>query len=589
MTGGHRKPATLLFAPVNLHTAPSLRAAADARCQELADCFRQAPVPLACETLIAGARHGVFLSGFVQQRAFDPSVLLLHFAGPRQVALSFEQPGGGMQSYDEQALGALLGQFPGLEVLCFDGCATGDLLQAVWRAGVPCVLAHPPGGGGDPPHELYQALAQGLSLSAAVAGAAEKGIPVHLFAYDLERDCFVDPSLGRAYDHHVQPGIYLSASIDRPLRPLPVYLPPVAEVKPVLPARPPARRVSVQQATSILLALTLLSLGGWMLWHFGRGTGAEALPACAAPPPEGLRRVIFLDNDTGACAFGPPWQGPGDTLRLRDSLRVAIARLPLPAEPGRRQALFHQCGAWLLIWADCVGGSRVSISYLYSLQEGELLQGKVLADLDQYANPWEDILRWTAAMQHGQAGRYAESVAELRRLNDPEGPFYLNAMLKRGQAHLMLGQWEEARLCYDEAIAAEPLNPSAFNERGSAQVRRGDYLRAEEDFRAAVRLEPGFAEAWRNLALLHLSAERHEAALEGTRAYRQLRPAQGEAYGLAAAAFAGLQLRDSLVANAAEARRKGFDLDGQLRHLPQWQAVMADPALLASIREASGK
>ena len=53
-----------------------------------------------------------------------------------------------------------------------------------------------------------------------------------------------------------------------------------------------------------------------------------------------------------------------------------------------------------------------------------------------------------------------------------------------------------------------------FNEQGIAQAGQGKFAEAEESFRTAIKLKPGYAEAWNNLCALHLTRQRTEDAIE---------------------------------------------------------------------------
>ena len=55
---------------------------------------------------------------------------------------------------------------------------------------------------------------------------------------------------------------------------------------------------------------------------------------------------------------------------------------------------------------------------------------------------------------------------------------------------------------YEAAVALDPSMPESRNNLGAALWRRGDYARAERELREALRLRPGYAEAYFNLGHL---------------------------------------------------------------------------------------
>jgi len=65
------------------------------------------------------------------------------------------------------------------------------------------------------------------------------------------------------------------------------------------------------------------------------------------------------------------------------------------------------------------------------------------------------------------------------------------------------GRFEEAISEYDEAIAADPGNAQAYNNRGGLYGRLGDLRLAIEDFDEAIRLDPGYALAYFNRGLAY--------------------------------------------------------------------------------------
>ncbi len=95
------------------------------------------------------------------------------------------------------------------------------------------------------------------------------------------------------------------------------------------------------------------------------------------------------------------------------------------------------------------------------------------------------------AAVHFEAGRYEEAAEAYARLveEDPEdGSLHASLAGALGA----LGRYDEAIEHLDRAIALEPLNPEAFHNRAVIHERRGDVEAAVEDYRTALRYNPGY-------------------------------------------------------------------------------------------------
>jgi hypothetical protein len=68
-----------------------------------------------------------------------------------------------------------------------------------------------------------------------------------------------------------------------------------------------------------------------------------------------------------------------------------------------------------------------------------------------------------------------------------------------------VGFWENGATLFERTAAVTKDNVVAYANAGFARARYGDYARAIEHYRAALRLSPGNAETWNNLgsALAH--------------------------------------------------------------------------------------
>ncbi|MBS0241570.1 MAG: hypothetical protein JSS20_05285 [Proteobacteria bacterium] len=96
-------------------------------------------------------------------------------------------------------------------------------------------------------------------------------------------------------------------------------------------------------------------------------------------------------------------------------------------------------------------------------------------------------------------------------------PLLTAAKIYYGRLLGSLGREEEAEKIYDELIKSHP-SPQTYLARALYHAQHGvrkkaKFAQAIEDARAAVRLDPGFAEGWRFLAKFQMSVDDHASAL----------------------------------------------------------------------------
>ncbi len=77
---------------------------------------------------------------------------------------------------------------------------------------------------------------------------------------------------------------------------------------------------------------------------------------------------------------------------------------------------------------------------------------------------------------------------------------YRNFCIDRGNALFHSGDYAASASWFESALQIDSTDPAAHNNAGSAYAQQGKRSRAEIHFREAVRLSPGYAEAWYNLA-----------------------------------------------------------------------------------------
>ena len=89
---------------------------------------------------------------------------------------------------------------------------------------------------------------------------------------------------------------------------------------------------------------------------------------------------------------------------------------------------------------------------------------------------------------------------------------------------------EENIASLSSVIAANPRDPEAYNVRGSAYGRAGQFRSALEDFDQAIQLNPRFYQAYANRALVHRNMGNPSAAAADYNMALQLSPNYDVAY-----------------------------------------------------------
>jgi tetratricopeptide (TPR) repeat protein len=124
-----------------------------------------------------------------------------------------------------------------------------------------------------------------------------------------------------------------------------------------------------------------------------------------------------------------------------------------------------------------------------------------------------------AALRSGRL-REAEVLLQEITADQPElaGPW-----VNLGQVYVMLEQFEDARMAFTHAIAANPRSCAAHNQLGVLSRQFGDFRSAEEHYRSCLEQVPDFKDAYLNLGILYeLYLGRLPEALEAYRRYQLL-------------------------------------------------------------------
>ncbi|CAK1555070.1 unnamed protein product [Leptosia nina] len=119
--------------------------------------------------------------------------------------------------------------------------------------------------------------------------------------------------------------------------------------------------------------------------------------------------------------------------------------------------------------------------------------------------------RWSAA-----AGCVSEAAALT--------PFSHLVLYTRGRVHSACSEWEEARQCYQNALAIHPTHVDSMVQLGGAYYELGWLRLAERTLREAGALEPARADTWRQLALVLAGLGEPAAAADAAAAALALHP-----------------------------------------------------------------
>jgi tetratricopeptide (TPR) repeat protein len=88
--------------------------------------------------------------------------------------------------------------------------------------------------------------------------------------------------------------------------------------------------------------------------------------------------------------------------------------------------------------------------------------------------------------------------------------------------HARNSDYRTSAALWSDAVEKRPRNPVAHAALGYAVEQEGDPLRAVEEYRIAIALDPGYAEAWLNLAFALRTLGRHGEAAEAYATARRL-------------------------------------------------------------------
>src|SRR5262245_47861716 len=132
------------------------------------------------------------------------------------------------------------------------------------------------------------------------------------------------------------------------------------------------------------------------------------------------------------------------------------------------------------------------------------------------------------ALEHHQRGRLdeAESIyLQLLRANSND----IDALHYLGVVRMSQGRKGEAHELLKRSLTLQPRNADAWNSMGNIASGMNDQF-AEASYLSATELRPTYAEAWYNLGNLYRRLRRHDAAVQAFRRVIDLNPRFAGAY-----------------------------------------------------------
>ncbi|MDH4020838.1 MAG: tetratricopeptide repeat protein [Xanthomonadales bacterium] len=119
----------------------------------------------------------------------------------------------------------------------------------------------------------------------------------------------------------------------------------------------------------------------------------------------------------------------------------------------------------------------------------------------------------TELQQSFNANTQAISGVELLKSQLAMNPNDFNLLSQLGDTYFESGQYFDAILIYDRAIAVNPMCADCYNDKGLASHYVGDTQTAIESFDKAVEINPEFTHAWLSKGFVLASVGRYQEAI----------------------------------------------------------------------------
>ncbi|XP_063381908.1 tetratricopeptide repeat protein 7B [Cydia fagiglandana] len=290
-------------------------------------------------------------------------------------------------------------------------------------------------------------------------------------------------------------------------------------------------------ATRSCLAVHSESGGGLRL--------ATALWSCAAAGPRGARALAAarlararypsaLWPLWALCALQLVWESGEAALATGKELLTLLnsAEAEAEAESEERngyaeldalsdsgQTDLHSTTHAPSVRAESAGAYRVERALSEGASSVSAARTKTRPPLATHrAQAW--LLLADLCLRLGRVAAAAGCVAEAAAL----APASHEVLYTRGLVHEASQEWEEARQCFQNALALHPTHLDSIVHLGAAYYNLGWLRLAEKTLREAAALEPQRADTWRRLALVLAALHDHAAAADTAAAALALHP-----------------------------------------------------------------
>jgi tetratricopeptide (TPR) repeat protein len=271
----------------------------------------------------------------------------------------------------------------------------------------------------------------------------------------------------------------------------------------------------------ILVVILALLAGAWALLAPEPG----ALMPAAAEEGETLVLVSEFANyggeQIGYNIAGRLLEALEATFEERDLEGIRIERYPQVVDSNQQaQETLEALGATMLLWGEYDSGRVIVRTSAAGLEaSSQPVERRWWVSSPQELNATVNFalaeeVRWTAlyvlgrvyvGRGHWDAAKDVFSRARFLGLADGDAQASLDFYLGLVESQRDSPQWDAAIAHYTAAVERRPGFVSALYNRGLAYMQRGsqgDWARAEQDFRAALDLDPAFAPAAISLAVL---------------------------------------------------------------------------------------